>query len=104
MGFEWKFIQSVLFFYGIIYLFYTLSNGQIAGLPSNNLIISVPASPTGNWLLDFLNGIGYWTTEIISFMFVLLIPFSSLAIFTPINWGLLGTTIYIYLRLIRGGG
>lgn len=92
---EYKFIYAVLIFYGFLGLLYTIGGGSLYGL-SNTSITS--AAPT-TFVEYIIFGLGFFNTLFIK-------PFTSgtWALFGFINWAIFGTTVYIALRTIRGGG
>lgn len=101
---EHTFIFAVLLMYGFYFAIYTISGGAIYGLPSANLAIAPPAA-YDDPIIDFIWGAMYIMTLIGSFFFTILInPFSSLWWMLPINWAILGTTVYLFIRTLRGGG
>lgn len=96
-----NFILAVFLMYGFIFMIFTASNGRIAGLPSASAF--EPSAPTVvNWtILDYIiQGIGL----VVSFLTVLFVPVTDLWYIVPINWAIIGTSIYLFLRLVRGGG
>ena len=102
MADQWQFIFAVFVMYGFLFMIYTLSDGAIAGLDSASAF--EPTTPeTVEWtIIDYIvQGIGI----VVSFFNILFNPFATeLWYMVPINWGLTGTTIYLFLKLIRGGG
>lgn len=105
MAQQWQFLFAVFLMYGFIFTIYTLSDGSIYGLESANLLVDIPSEPSENPIIYFLETATYMTTTIVSFFFVLLInPFSNLWWMLPINWAILGTTVYLFIKMIRGGG
>ena len=97
---EHQFIFAVFLMYGFIFTIYTMSNGAIAGLPSASVF--APAAPATAGIVDLL--IGALGTVIGFFSVMFLSPLSGLWFMLPINWAILGTTIYLFIRILRGGG
>lgn len=95
------FILAVFLMYGFIFMMYTASDGAIAGLPSASGFepssSSIDTSSFTDWLIGGIS-------TIVSFFTVLLIPVTDLWYFVPINWAIIGTTIYLLIKVIRGGG
>lgn len=100
------FLFAVFVFYGFLFMMYTMSNGAIAGLQSSNILVSTPSAiDTGNPLIYALETATYAVTLLSSFFFTLFInPYSAITWMIPLNWAIFGTVVYIYLKLIRGGG
>lgn len=96
-----SFILAVFLMYGFIFMIYVASDGAIAGLPSASGF--EPTAPEVlDWsIIDYIvQGIGL----VVSFLTVLFLPLTDLWYFVPINWAIIGTSIYLFLKLIRGGG
>lgn len=97
---EWQFIFAVFLMYGFIFMIYTLSGGAIVGLPKANLFAITP--PNTASITDLIFS---YVGIIISFFVVMFVmPFASFWWIAPINWAIMGTTIYLFIRIIRGGG
>jgi hypothetical protein len=96
---EHQFIFAVFLMYGFIFMIYTLSNGAIAGLPSANIFnISTPSMTITDLLIGALS-------TVLSFFVVMFTPvFINLWWIVPINWAIMGTTVYLFIRILRGGG
>jgi len=95
-----QFILAVFLMYGFMFTVYALSNGAIAGLPSANAF--APAAPATGGIVDLIFS---YVGIIITFFSVMFIsPFTGLWFMLPINWAILGTTIYLFIKIIRGGG
>lgn len=91
--------------YGFFFMLYSMSNGAIVGLPETDLTPAAPAEPSDNPLEYFLNTATYAITTLWNFFVVLLInPFSTFAWLIPINWAVLGTNVYLFIKMLRGGG
>lgn len=102
---EHKFIFSVLVFYGFLFTLYTLSGGDLWGLVPSEITFPVPSVATADPLLDLINSLTYGAELIGSFFVVMFIsPLSSTTFWWLgfLNWAILGTTIYLFIRLIRG--
>lgn len=97
---EWQFIFGVFLMYGFLFTIYTYSNGAAFGLPSTSAL--APAAPATGGITDFL--VGSLLTVMNFFALLFLTPLSGLWFFTMFNWAILGTTIYLFIRLLRGGG
>lgn len=99
-----SFIFAVFLMYGIIFMIYALAavdGYTIEGLP--DMAGYTPGAPdTSGWsILDYLfNGV----LIAINFFIVLFVPITSVWYIVPLNWAIVGTAIYLMLRLIRGGG
>lgn len=106
MAEQWQFLFAVFLMYGFIFTIYSLSDGAIYGLPSANLLMSSPTSPSENPIIYFLETSAYIVTLVFSFASVILIGVGLFDFWwlTPINWAIIGTTVYIYIRTFRGGG
>ena len=93
------FIFGVFVFYGFLFMMYSLSGGAIVGLSDSSYLINAPA--TGG-IVDAIVG----TFDIIlSFFATLLVnPYSALVYLIPFNWALIGTSVYLFIRILRGGG
>lgn len=100
---EWQFIFAMFLMYGFFFTMYTMSNGAIYGLPNSNIFM--PTAPATASFTDWLTG-GIGT--VISFFATMLLPSpftgSTFWFMLPINWAILGTTVYLFFRMIRGGG
>jgi hypothetical protein len=96
---EWQFIFAMFLMYGFIFMIYTISNGAIAGLPSANIFNLVAPSTS---IADLL--IGALETVISFFVVIFIIPLANFWWIAPINWAIMGTTIYLFIRILRGGG
>lgn len=104
-GFDHQFIFAVLIFYGFLYVLYSMNGNYLYGIAPSNMTQTAPPTPTGNVLLDLLTGASTFFTTIFGFFTMLFInPFSSssLAIFGFINWAIMGTSIYLLIKTIRG--
>lgn len=99
MAEQWQFIFAVFVMYGFIFMIYTLSDGAIYGLDSAS-VFEPSAVETGGFTDWLVGGIG----TIIGFFTVLFVPINDYWWMTIINWALVGTTTYIFFKLIRGGG
>jgi len=109
MSYEYKFIYAVLVFYGFLFLMYSLNGYSLYDInfSGTNLTYSTPPQPTGNALYDWFNSATNTASMIFGFFTSLFItPFlsGSWAFFGFINWALFGTMIYLFIRIIRGGG
>lgn len=112
---EHQFIFGVLVMYGFFFIIFSLSNGQVYGLPTanlfdcNSLTNCTYATPTQvnatNPLISAIETTTNLIQLITSFFFIMFInPFSNYWWMLPINWAIFGTTIYLFVRIIRGGG
>lgn len=99
MGESHNFILAVFLMYGFIFMMYVASDGAIAGLPSASGF--EPTAPGTGSIIDAVLGT---FSLVISFFTVLFVPITDLWYFVPINWAIAGTTIYLFLKLLRGGG
>jgi len=105
-----NFLFGVILMYGFLFVMFTLSDGAIVGLPEANVIFETPEQPEyeDNFWGAFSYGVDsiiYGIALAVSFFFVLFInPFSDIWWMVPFNWAILGTVVYIYTKLIRGGG
>ena len=102
-----QFIFGVILMYGFIGMIYFISGGAIAGLTSTSMIFSTPPEPADDPLTGFFTTAAYLITSIFSlFTILFLTPFVNPDYWwiAPINWAIFGTTLYIYTKLIRGGG
>lgn len=97
---EWQFIFAVFLMYGFLFMMYTYSNGAAFGLPSASAF--APTAPATGGISDFLTG--SFATVLSFFTVMFLQPLAGVWVFTFINWAILGTTIYLFLRILRGGG
>lgn len=97
---EWQFIFAVFMMYGVIFMLFTASNGAIAGLPSASAF--APVAPATGGIVDLL--VGALGTVIAFFNIMFLSPFAGIWYLLPFNWAILGTTIYLFIRILRGGG
>lgn len=108
MSAEWKFIFFVLIFYGFLFTIFSISNGELAeyGFDLEEITFATPSEPTGNVISDFLTGTSVFLTNLFSFFFVFFISSfgTGMSWLGFINWALMGTAIYLFLRMIRGGG
>jgi hypothetical protein len=100
MSSQEQFIFAVFLMYGFIFMIYTASNGSIVGLPSANII--QPIAPETSGITDFI--FSFFQIVVSFFVIMFLSPFSNLAWMLPINWAILGTTIYMFIKILRGGG
>lgn len=104
---EWQFIFGVLVFYGFLIMLFTLGDGYLYGLSfGEELTFATPVEPTGDVLIDLINGTSQilsniWTMFSILFITPLASSFWWLGF---INWATFGTTLYLFIRIIRGGG
>lgn len=100
------FLFGVFLMYGFIFTIYSLSNGAIYGLESANLLIDTPETPSDNPIIYFLETTSYAMTTIFSFFLVIFtgIPTFEYWWLVPFNWAILGTSVYMFLKLLRGGG
>jgi len=93
--------------YGFIGMIYFISNGAIAGLSSTSLSFPTPPKPSGDPISGFFTDAHYIISSVWSLFTVLfLTPFVSSSFWwiAPINWAIFGTTLYLFSRIIRGGG
>lgn len=97
---EWQFIFAVFMMYGFLFMMYTYSNGAAFGLPSTSAL--APTAPATGGITDFL--VGSLLTVKNFFALLFLTPLSGLWYLTFINWAIMGTTIYLFIRILRGGG
>ena len=94
------FIFGVFVFYGLLFFFFDASSGAIVGLPSDESFGL--ATPDTSGITNYLVG---GIDVILSFFAVMfLTPLSGIEWLLPFNWALTGTTIYLFIRMIRGGG
>lgn len=102
MAEQWQFIFAVFCMYAFIFMIYTLSGGAIYGLDSANAFEDIATSgvETGGFTDWLTGGIG----TLVGFFTVLFVPINEFWWMTMINWAVIGTTTYIFLKLIRGGG
>lgn len=95
------FIFAVFLMYGFIFAMFTLSDGAIVGLPSASVYEpssdNVDTASFTDWLVGGIE-------TIVTFFLILLVPVTDLWYIVPINWAIIGTTIYLLIRVIRGGG
>jgi hypothetical protein len=104
---EHQFIFAVILMYGFIGMIYFASNGAIAGLTSTSLSFAIPPRPSGDPISSFFTSAWYVITSVWSLFAVLfLTPFISSNFWwvAPINWAIFGSTLYLFVRIIRGGG
>lgn len=104
---EHQFIFAVILMYGFIGMIYAASNGSVFGLTSTSLVFPTPPEPSGDPITSFFTSASYVVTSIWSFFVVMFItPFASADYWwiAPINWAIFGTTLYIFARMVRGGG
>lgn len=102
---DYKFIFGVLIFYGFLFLLISGSGGNLFGLEmENEITFSVPAEPSGNAVIDFLNGTYNLFGNIWSFFMILFItPLStSYSWLGFINWAIFGTIFYLLIKMVRG--
>ena len=109
IGSEHTYITSILLFYGFLYLLFTLNGNSLYGLNLGEITYSEPVQDTGNVVIDLINNAGQTINNIKNFFWSLFItPFSSSggawAYFGFLNWAIFGTMIYLFIRVIRGGG
>lgn len=104
---EHQFLFAVILMYSFLGMMYFISDGAIAGLPDTSILLSEPTLTVGgNPLIYFIESSVYLISSMLSFFAVLfLTPFVSSEFWwvAPLNWAIFGTTVYIYLGLIRGG-
>lgn len=94
-----SFIFAVFLMYGLVFMIYTASDGAIVGLPSANAF--EPSGPATGGIVDAIVG----TFEIIiSFFGVMFLPLLDVWWLAPINWAITGSAVYLFMRLLRGGG
>lgn len=101
MAEQWQFIFAVFLMYGFIFTIYTLSNGAIYGLESASAFETDTSDYTEATFTDWLTG-GIGT--LIGFFTVLFVPVNDYWWLTMINWAIIGTSAYLFLKMIRGGG
>lgn len=99
MAEQWQFIFAVFCMYGFVFMMYALSNGAIYGLESAS-VLEPSGVETGGFTDWLTGGIG----TLIGFFTVLFVPIHDFWWMTPINWAIIGTTTYLFLKMIRGGG
>lgn len=106
MASEHLFVLAVFMMYGVLFMFYTMSNGAIVGLLNANMLVDIPTEPSTDNPIDYFLSSGlYLIQTLVSFFFVMLInPYSSVVWLIPINWAILGATVYLFIRILRGGG
>lgn len=92
------FVFAVFLMYGLIFLIYTASNGAILGLPSANAF--APSAPATGGFTDWL--VGGLETLLTFFAIMFLVPLEDIWWMVPLNWAILGTTIYLFFKMIRG--
>jgi len=98
-----KFIFATFLGYGILFMFFSASNGYIFGLETSNAFASLePTAPATGGITDFL--VGSFEVVLTFFGILFLVPLSGLWFMLPINWAILGANIYIFFKLLRGGG
>lgn len=84
-----------------------LGGNYLYGITPTELVIPVPASPTGNPITDILNSGTYFVSSIWSFFnlfFILSLSNETVWWLGFINWAMLGTLIYLFIKVIRGTG
>ena len=99
MASQESFIFAVFAMYGFIFMIYALSGGAIVGLP--NATAYVPVAPETAGIADMLIGT---LTLVGSFFVIMFVPVTSVWFLVPLNWAIVGTAVYMFLKLARGGG
>jgi len=105
--YQHQFIFATILMYGFLGMMYFISGGAIAGLPSTSLSFATPPEPSGDPLSNFFTSASYIISSVWSFFAIMfLTPFVSESFWwiAPINWAIFGTTLYLFIRIIRGGG
>jgi hypothetical protein len=100
-----KFIFGILIYYGFLFTCYALGGQFLSGFIPNSPQIGVPAQPSGNIFYDFLTGIGSFVATIWGFFTIFFNPFANSAAFGVLgflNWALVGVSVYMFIKLIRG--
>lgn len=97
MAEHWQFLFAVFVMYGFLFMLFNLSDGAIVGLPNATAYSPLDTTIDNPTLLDTITeGIGAWAT----FIIVLFNPVSDYWYLVPINWGIVGTAIFIFIKEI----
>lgn len=106
MAQQWQFIFAVFCMYGFLFMMYTIEGSPIPsayGLDSASIFETVATEgvETGGFTDWLTGGIG----TLIGFFTILFVPLNAKFWWmTMINWAVVGTTTYLFLKMIRGGG